>query len=142
MSAAVWSSGQAVVLGHVAEEAPHADRVLAPRRCRTPRASPSVGWLTPEHHPEEGGLAGAVRSDQPDPPGRHLHVEPVDRRDGRVALGEAPGPEQHGGAGHGGSLPGDVVLPGRALYPGPLRQGSQSDLLAMQIGRKQWQLGP
>ena len=99
-------------------------------------SEPSVGWLTPEHHPEQGGLAGAVGADEPDPPGRDLHVEVVDRRDRRVALGEPPGPEQHGGAGHGGQSARGCRLGWPRALSWSARQGSQSDLLAVQIGRQ------
>ena len=105
------------MLGHVAEAAPGADRVIDDvDAAHLERAVAGVAHA--QHHPEEGGLAGAVRSDQTDASGGHLHVEIVDRGDRRVALRQPPGPEQHRCAGHLGSLPGDVVLPGRTLYPG------------------------
>ena len=70
--------------------------------------APLGGVAQPEHHPEEGRLAGAVGPDEADAPGGDVEIEPVDGRDAGVALGQSPRPEESGGGVHGASLPGGM----------------------------------
>ena len=67
--------GQAVVLGHVAEPRPHADRVGGDvHAADLDAALGRVGQA--EQQPEQRGLAGAVRADEADEPARYVDVSP------------------------------------------------------------------
>ena len=90
---------EAVVLGHVAEAAAHADRVGWPRRRRTPRGEPEVGWLSPSIIRNRVVLPAPLAPDQAHAAGRDLEVEAVDGRHARVPLGQPPRAEERGGSG-------------------------------------------
>ena len=142
MSAARLVEREAVVLGHVAELAAHADRIVG--HVDPAHLEASLGGVAqPEHHPEEGRLAGAVGPDEADAPGWDVEIEPFDGRDTGVSLGQSPRPEERRGRGpRGQSVRQGCRLRHDEALGWDLEQGSQSDLLAMQIGRKSWQLEP
>ena len=81
---------EAVVLGHVAEPRPHADRVVGDvDAAHLDAALGRVGEA--EQQTERRRLAGAVGTDEADAAARHLDREVVECRHSRIALGEAIG---------------------------------------------------
>ena len=79
---------QAVVLGHVADPGADLPRRRPSGRGRAPGPGRSVGGEQPEQDLDQGGLAGAVRADQPDDAGLHVDGELGQRGHPRVPLGE------------------------------------------------------
>ena len=77
---------EAVVLGHVAEPRPHADRVVGDVHAAHLDA-PLGGMGEAEEQPERRGLTGSVGADESDPPARHLDAQIVERDHTRIALG-------------------------------------------------------
>ena len=77
--------GQAVVLGHVAEPRPHADRIA--RDVDAAHLDVALGRVgEAEQEPKRRRLARAVRADETDAPARHLDAQVVERGGARIAL--------------------------------------------------------
>ena len=76
------------MLGHVAEAGPDPDRIL--RDVDPGDFDTTVGRMgEPEQKPERGGLAGAVRADEPNPAPRQLDAQVIERGRARIPLGDA-----------------------------------------------------
>ena len=84
---------QAVVLGHVADEAaqlrPLAEDVVAEQRCLAARRLEEA-----EEYLDQRALAGAVRAHEADDARLQREVERIERGDARVALGDCVGSEK------------------------------------------------
>ena len=94
---------QAVVLGHVAEPRPHADRIA--RDVDAAHLDAALGRVREaEQEAERRGLARAVRADEADATARHLERQVVERGRARVALGQSVEAEEGSGVHEATSL--------------------------------------
>ena len=103
---------QAVVLGHVAESRPHADRIAGD--VEPAHLDLALGRMRePEQQTKRRRLARAVRADETDPPTRNIDREVVERGRARITLRQPVDAEQGSSCHDGASLPPRSTLAGR-----------------------------